>query len=568
MQRSHQENLKRELSGTLQSLMLLRVIFVSLLLGASVFIQIRETNTFFGYIQAVHYLLIAAIYFLTFLYVIIFKYSKNLFWLAYIQLFFDTLLVTAIIYTTGGLESIFSLLYMLVIINGSIMLYRKGGMFTSTSSSILYGLLLAFHHYHIIAPLGHRVAYSVENQGIHIFYVFLVNIAAFYMVAYLSSYLSEQIKKSRVQLKAKQIDIDKLEVLNQSIINSITSGLIALDEKNRIVMSNPAAEDIFGIDLSEVQGKRLKRILPFLSNYLADPELISIEGGKKLGPFVDFDYEKPTGEKAHLRLSVSPLHFPLGEPEGSILVFQDVTAINQIEAEMKKIEALALTGELAAVIAHEIRNPLASISGSIQMLREGLKKDDVSDRLMDIMSREIHRLNHLVSDFLIFARPKKVELKSFDLNALIRETLELFKNSQHWSGKITVRTEFHPDIRVETDPEQVKQVLWNLFLNACEAMTGKGSLSVVTDLEAVLAKPENTNAKIVVRDTGPGFDEKALPKLFTPFFTTKDGGSGLGLPIVKRITEGLQGKIHGRNHPQGGAEVVMTLPLFFRSTPM
>lgn len=552
--------LRPELSARLQTLMFLRVLFVSFLLGASIFIQVKETQTYFAYIQTAHFFLLAIIYFLTFIYVILLKYAKNLLWFAYIQLLVDTLFVTAIIYTTGGIDSVFSFLYILTIINGSIILYRKGGMLIASSCSILYGLLLDLHYYNIIKPLGIRWPYATEYETVHLFYLIFVNIAGFYLVAYLSGYLSEQTRKSRVELKEKQIDIDKLEILNESIIESITSGLIALDGQNKMIFFNPAAEEIFGIEAVSASGHRIDHIFPFLSDYLTGGKSMSAEMTEKAPPFVDLPYLKPNGDKIHLRLSISPLRFPVGNEKGSILIFQDVTEIKKIEAEMKKVEGLAIIGELAAGVAHEIRNPMASISGSIQMLAEGLEKDNVNRQLMDIVSREIDRLNNLVNDFLLFARPKKANWQEFDLNQLILESLELFQNSQHWTEKTKLVTDFRYDIRLKSDPEQIKQVLWNLFINARDAMPDGGLLYVTTDLNLNETHEDHKMVKIVVRDTGKGFDDKALSHLFIPFFTTKQGGSGLGLATVKRIVEGLQGKVTGSNHPERGARITILLP--------
>ncbi|MCK4794774.1 MAG: PAS domain S-box protein [Desulfobacteraceae bacterium] len=549
-----------ELLFRIQALMFLRVIFVSILLGASIFIQVKETQTYFGYIQTSHFLLLGTVYFLTFIYVIILKHAKDLLWFAYLQLLVDTLFVTAIIYATGGIDSIFSFLYILTIINGSIILYRKGGMLIASSSSILYGLLLDLHYYNIIQPLGIRGTYSTEYQAFHLFYVIFVNIAGFYLVAFLSSYLSEQTRKSRVELKEKQIDIDKLEILNESIIESITSGLIALDGHNRIILFNPAAEEVFGIKAALASGQRIDHVFPFLSDYFTEGRSTSMKTTEKTPPFVDLPYLKPDGDKTHLRLSISPLRIPVGNEKGFILIFQDVTEIKKIEEEMKKVEGLAIIGELAAGVAHEIRNPMASISGSIQMLAEGLEKDNVNRQLMDIVSREINRLNHLVNDFLLFARPKKANLQEFDLNQLILESLELFQNSQHWTKKTKLVADFRHDIRLESDPEQIKQVLWNLFLNAQEAMPDGGSLHVAIELNSDETYTDHKRVKIVVRDTGNGFDEKALSQIFTPFFTTKEGGSGLGLATVKRIVEGLKGEVSGSNHPEGGARIIILLP--------
>ena len=258
---------------------------------------------------------------------------------------------------------------------------------------------------------------------------------------------------------------------------------------------------------------------------------------------------------------MSPLHLPGGEPGGQILFFQDMTKMREIEEEMKRVEGLAMIGELAAGIAHEIRNPMASISGSIQMLKESLEMDDVKTKLMDITLREINRLNTLVSDFLLFARPKPSSVQIVDLNQLILDSLELFKNSAKWTEKIRVETQFHGSMNIESDPEQIKQVLWNLFLNAVEAMRGGGLLSVRTGFvdPAEPQAGQRKMAQIIFRDTGEGFSSKGLQFLFTPFFTTKEGGSGLGLAIVKRIVEGLKGRVSGKNHPDGGAEITVWL---------
>jgi len=193
----------------------------------------------------------------------------------------------------------------------------------------------------------------------------------------------------------------------------------------------------------------------------------------------------------------------------------------------------------------------------------------VSSRLMDIVLREINRLNHLVSDFLLFARPKPADIKDFDLNQLILDSLELFKNRGEWTEKIRVVTDFHRPLKIKSDPEQVKQILLNLLLNAIEAMADGGSLRIRTDM-AESPDPHGkrrTMAKITIRDTGKGFSAKAVEHLFTPFFTTKEGGSGLGLATVKRIVDGLKGQVYGKNHSEGGAEITVFLDLSLSSSP-
>jgi two-component system sensor histidine kinase PilS (NtrC family) len=220
-----------------------------------------------------------------------------------------------------------------------------------------------------------------------------------------------------------------------------------------------------------------------------------------------------------------------------------------------------MIGELAAGIAHEIRNPMASISASIQMLREGIEQDDVNARLMDIISREIGRLDDLVRDFLLFARPKTPDIKKFDLCQIIAESLELFQNSQHCTPGVKVVTDLRPPINLESDPQQIKQVLWNLFLNAYQAMGRKGALYVSAKAGAGFSQTNQDRVDIVIRDTGEGFSERALTQLFTPFFTTKEEGSGLGLAITKRIVDGLHGEVSGENHPEGGTKMTIRIPI-------
>lgn len=307
-------------------------------------------------------------------------------------------------------------------------------MIIASSCSILYGLLLDLHYYGVLQPPGNSWEYTSDYQASNIFYIILVNIAAFYIVAFLSSMPSEQARKSRAELK-------------------------------------------------------------------------------------------------------------------------------EIEKEIKKVEGLALVGELAAGIAHEIRNPLASISGSIQMLNEGLDTDEVNKRLMAIILREIDRLNHLINDFLKYARPKPFELREFDLNQLIIESLELLKNSGKWHSDIKLETNLETSEMLVSDAEQVRQVIWNVLLNAVDAIHEKGILFVgtksVTSNNAL--EKELDMIEVTVRDSGDGFSERALENMFTPFFTTKEEGSGLGLAVVKQIVEGLKGRVYGRNHPDGGAEIRVLL---------
>lgn len=544
------------LGARLRRVMFMRLLFVTLLLGVSLFVQIRGIRTPFGEITAFHYLLIAGIYGLSIVYAGFFRFSKGLHWQAYVQVLFDTVFVTGLIYTTGGIESLFSFLYLLVIYNASLLLYREGGFIIATCSSIAYGLLLDLHYYNIIHPPGSTPGDGYP--GYQVLYTIAVNMSGFYLVAYLSSTLAEQVRRSHLALNEKQRDLDKLEMLNESIIQSMNSALIALDEERRVILFNPAAEKLFQETAAELLGKSLEEALPQLHGRLEERGLASWSPSRDPIPAADFPYPTTHGETRFIRLTFSPLEWPSQGHRGCILVLQDMTRSKRIEDEMKRMEGLALIGELAASIAHEIRNPLASISGSIQLLKDEFDQDGIHGRLLNIVVREIERLNHLVRDFQQFARPKKTSLQSLDLIQVITESLELVRNNPLWPAEIQVSTALPSSLVVESDPEQIRQVFWNLFLNACEAMPQGGHLEVRAQNTA--DSGGELHARVTIRDTGPGFPPEVLPKVFIPFFTTKEEGSGLGLAIVKGIVEDLKGDIEADNHPEGGAVITLTFP--------
>ena len=553
---------QKETLSRLKFLMFLRVGLVSLLLGAAIVIQVRETKTYFGDILNAHYFLIGIIYFLTCLYIVFLKYIKNLFKFSYLQLLIDTIFITAFIYTTGGIESIFSFLYLLNIISGGTILYRYGGMIIASFSSILYGALLDLSYYRLIHPIGYGFLDTKEYQASDIFYMILVNVAAFYLVAFLSGFLSEQVRKGRVELKSKQKDIADLEMLKENIIQNISSGLVALDENSKIIVFNRGAERIFNIDSGDVIQKDIGDIIP---------QIIPFLGVRDPHKFSQLSYKREHDQAIDLLLNVSDLKEYDGSNKGKILVFQDTTRIREMEQEIKRMEDMAMLGELAAGIAHEIRNPLASISGSIQVLSDSLSKEEthMNRRLMEIVLREVNRLNNLINDFLHFARPKRIEIEEFELNQLFMDTLYIFKNSEHWSKHLDVEIEIKSPLLMKSDPQQLKQVFWNIFLNASEAMPEGGRISIRANKETGLqdANESLELVRIKIEDNGPGLDSTIAKDIFKPFSTTKKDGSGLGLATVKRIVEELGGEVSGENLPRGGMVITIILPAVMESVP-
>ena len=554
----------KELLERIKWLMVLRLLFATFLLVATVVVQARAYPSFSNTSLASLYILTGVIYFLTLCYALLLDRIKKYIFFAYVQLVFDVLFVTALIYVTGGIESIFSFMYILTIINAAIMLYRRGGLLIASASSIGYGSLLDLQYFGIIHPYYIRASELMTYTIGYYFYTLLMNIAAFYLVAFLSSYLAEELRRSGVKLKAKQYDLDQLELLNRNIVQSINTGLITLNNQLEISYINPAVEQISGFGYRDLEGIHIGDIFPKIVPYLS----ISDRGGDNddmLQPQkgIDVDFDRRDGTRLHLGFSQSILKDPGGDEIGLILIFQDLTEFRQMQEQVRRMDRLAVAGELAAGIAHEIKNPLASLSGSIQMLRDEVDFGPMQQRLMDITMREAERLNALVNEFLLFSRPERAVDRSVEVNEVIEDTLEMLKNSPELSRPIRIEKTLSKNLWVHIDSQRLQQVIWNLVLNAVQEMKNSGRLSVATAIRTKRGSGDAQEklAEISISDTGPGILPENQGKVFDPFFTTKEQGTGLGLTIVHRIVENYDGKIFLDSDGRSGTTVTLHFPL-------
>ena len=554
----------KELLSKIKWLMLLRLLFATFLLVATVVVQARAYPTFLNTSLLSLYILTGVIYFLTLCYALLLKRVIRHILFAYVQLLLDVLFVTALIYVTGGIESIFSFMYLLTIINAAIVLYRRGGLFIASASTICYGSLLDLQYFKIVHPFYTRATGLMTYSIGYYFYTLLMNIAAFYVVALLSSYLTEELRRSSVKLKAKQYDLDQLELLHRNIVQSISTGLMTLDDSLKITYVNPAAEVICGFSFVELEGSYIGNIFPKIIPHLS-------LGGMGYGSIdmahrqkgIDIDFERQDGTKLHLGFSQSILKDPGGDEMGLILIFQDLTEFRQMQEQVRRMDRLAVAGELAAGIAHEIKNPLASLSGSIQMLRDEVEFGPMQQRLMDITLREAERLNALVNEFLLFSRPEKTVDQSVEVNEVIRDTLEMMKNSPELSRPIRIEKNLTDNLWVHIDAQRLQQVIWNLVLNAVQEMTNSGCLTVTTAVRPNQSGGEDKQnlAEISIADTGHGILPENQGKVFDPFFTTKDQGTGLGLTIVHRIVEDYGGRIFLESDGRSGTIFTLHFPL-------
>jgi two-component system sensor histidine kinase PilS (NtrC family) len=558
------EESRDSLFSRVQWLMFFRAMVVTLLLGATVIVQLRESS-FFRYVSPVYfYALIGFTYALTLAYALLLRRVRSLKPFAYAQILGDVFFITLLIYFTGGVSSIFSWVYLFAIFSAGTILYRRGGLLVASASSILYGTLLDLEYYQILLPIGGRQLYFLDYQSTYVLYLITVNMVAFYLVAILSSYLAEQVRSKEEELKRRIIDYRQLERLYKHIVQNVVSGLITVDGGGRITSFNRMAEEITWRKFEEVYQEEIDSLFPGLSAWSRSVGGNSGEGWNRFRlPRWETRFQRKDGVPLILGFSISPLKDSSDREIGNILIFQDLTRLREMEEHLKRSDRLAAIGKMAAGIAHEIRNPLASISGSIEILKDEVGNSPQNQQLMEIVLREVNRLNSLIADFLLFARPISARKEKIHLNRLIEEILQMFIHSPDFTPQIRLETQFQDDLYIQGDPHQIRQVFWNLFINAAQAMPEGGTLRVDLRRNSPSAplSEGRSYGEVAVSDSGAGIGEEERGKIFDPFFTTKERGTGLGLSIVHSIVESYGGKITVQSQVGQGTTFRILFPI-------
>jgi two-component system sensor histidine kinase PilS (NtrC family) len=438
-------------------------------------------------------------------------------------------------------------------------------MMVASASSILYGMLLVLEFYQVILPLGSRIPSPQAFRSSFVFYLVAMNMVAFYLVAVLSAYLSEQVRQKDEELKKRLVDYNELERLYKHIVQNVTSGLITIDDAGRVTSINRTAEEITSYKLEEVYREEIGTLFPGLLEWCRSNGWSPVRGwGKLRFSRCETKFQKRDGTMMTLGFSSSPLKDSSDREIGSILIFQDLTALREMEEDLKRADRLAAIGALAAGMAHEVRNPLASISGSIEILKEEMGNSPRHQQLMDIVLREVGHLNSLIADFLLFAKPTVPGRKErISLNEMVEDILRVFANSPDCHPEIRLVTKFNDELSMRGDPQPIKQVFWNLFINAAQAMPRGGELRVELRRFSPPSPPlgEPTCGEITVSDTGCGIGENEIDKIFDPFFSTKENGTGLGLSIVHSIVETYGGRITVRSQMGRGTTFTIILPI-------
>jgi two-component system sensor histidine kinase PilS (NtrC family) len=387
-----------------------------------------------------------------------------------------------------------------------------------------------------------------------------LNICAFYITALLCGYLAESTKKKDQELSASQEDLMELKAFNEDILKNIRSGLVVTDLNGRVTLANKAAMEILSIP--EFNSKPLfwhnlflpidfQETIKFIEN--------DVDQTLTCNEFINCGSRGP----CFIGLNLSTILDSQGKTKGTITSFQDLTEFKRMEDKLKQADILATIGGMSAGIAHELRNPMASIKGSIQLLAEGLSLDSEQKALMNIVINESTHLNNIINDFLTCAKPRPPQLESCNINGLIHDTLTILKNGEMFKKDIAVYIDLEPEnTNISLDMDQMKQVFWNLAINACQAMPEGGILSVRSETKKINEKYYKI---IEFQDTGIGISKEHINRIFHPFYTTKEKGTGLGLCTAYRIIEEHGGKIETESEPGRGSLFRIYISLNFNS---
>jgi two-component system sensor histidine kinase PilS (NtrC family) len=547
---------ERDLRRKLFWLITIRVGVSSLLLGSAVFVQLTSPGNVPG---EPLFLLIGVNYALNILWTLTLKWSERHRWLVDIQLACDALIVSGFIAVTGGITSYFAALYVLPIAAASSVQFRRGGMMIATLSALLYVGIVVTQYFGLAGLLG--VSFFDREGALPplriVVYTTSLNVFLFFSIAFLSGSLADRLQRAGVRLERASSEIADLQAFNQHVIDSLSSGLATTDRQGRILTFNRAAEAITGHPAFSVVGRRLEEVLELPPNVANDLGRLS---DPSRGRRIETSYRTGDGRRIDLGFTATPLQTPGGNA-GVLFAFQDVTDIKKLERDARLRQRLAAVGEMAAGIAHEIRNPLASMSGSIQILRQELPLTDEQAQLMDIVLRESERLNDTIRSFLAYARPQRFSIAPLDVRRVLNDAALLLRNSSEvLEGHVIDVRVPATEVGFEADENQVRQIVWNLATNGLRAMRNGGRLTLGARIDP---SADGTLDAVVldVADEGVGIPPEELDAIFQPFRGTFSKGTGLGLAIVHRIVSDYGGEIHVSSTPGKGTTVSVRLPV-------
>jgi two-component system sensor histidine kinase PilS (NtrC family) len=542
------------LRSRLSTLIAVRVVVSTLLLGWATLIQLNRPGTF---PVDPFFFLIGVTYALSLAYLGTVRFVDRHLWLADAQLGADAILVSGFIQLTGGITSYFSSLYLLPIIAASRLRFRRGALQVATLSAILY-LTLVSAQYLNVFPYGPGSLLGASSLDLpplqFVQYTVAINLFGFVAVALLSGALAEGWRTADARLEDASHELEDLRAFNEHVIDSLLSGLVTADGDRRVLTFNRSAAEITGLTAEQAVGHDATEVLQLPLAMRA--RLADLAERRSLRS--DVEFRTTDGRRIDIGMTASTVAFPSGR-HGYLFTFQDVTDVKRLERHARLQQRLAAVGEMAAGIAHEIRNPLASMSGSIQVLRQELPLSDDQAQLMDIVLKESERLNDTIRSFLAYARPQKFAVARLDVAKVVQDAARLLRNSAEVQADHVVDVDVPAEPAwYEADENQLRQIIWNLATNGLRAMPAGGRLLLSVTANTSFGEGELV---LAVQDEGRGIPAEELDSIFQPFRTSFDKGSGLGLAIVHRIVTDYGGTIQVSSTVGMGTTVRVLFPV-------
>lgn len=547
---------------------LLRVLVVTaVLVGAIVLDLVVESPPLSNNAGVIVYRYALAMYVLSLLGLAVARWVKQPLVLnltAFTSVVVDMGLATVLVLVSEGTASPLVFCFPLATLAAAMALERRGAIFAATVASLAITFVggvearafpsipsLAHLAHSFVAALGHQPTPHTNDIATRMATI----IAACYATGYLTSRLAMDLRAATERATIRRREFESLRVHYDDVVSSMPSGLLTTTLEHTIVTANPMAFELLGLDASSLLGRDVRDLFPGLRPALSGDESSPVTRG---GSPTEIEWTCPDGKRRVLECSLSPLRTGEGTRSGRVIMLVDVTLIRAMESRLRDQERLAAIGKMAATVAHEIRNPLASISGSIELLESTFEPSSDDRKLMRIVLRETDHLSAWIGELLDFTRPQLPAVRLTDLVRIARETLEAFSlDARVADGGTEVLLSVGPDTiaDADVDPGMMRQVLWNLLINAAQAVGEVTEPSIRLEI-----RRDGDTAHLDVVDNGPGIAPEDLPHLFEPFYTTRRQGTGLGLAMVRRIVEDHHGKVSVRNESPTGARFSVTIP--------
>lgn len=525
-----------------------RVVVVCILFAATTFLFLKgDESVTSGSYKGIFWLTLLTVVLSLLILLLARKTRIKTLYLSHIQLVWDLQYVAFLILLSGGIASPYPFLFLIVIIGASISLSRREAFLTAALCTILYGAILNLHYYGRLESIGLRQSDALSFQPQQILFGLFINILAFFLTALLSGYLAERVRLGETALRKREIDYSELQQLHSAIVSNLDSGLVTINRDGRIRVFNRYAEELTGIWHEDAYDLPLRDVLPV---FVPDNK-----AGECVGEQREVSIDDPDKGRRVLEYKCIPITERDGSFSSMLIHFKELTEFKRLQESLRRADRLAAAGEMAARMAHEIRNPLAAINGSIQLIASGGGTAD-DQKLLAIVKREADRLNRLLTEFLDYTRQYRPQAELTELFPYFQELLLLIRQDERYSA-VSLSISCPEAVHGYFDRSLIQQALWNLLANAADASPADGVITIQAERTAMRDTP---GVSISITDSGTGISPEVMAHLYEPFYTSKPGGTGLGLATVQRIVAAHGGELLVNERSGGGTVVRVFLP--------